>query len=99
MKRPDEGNETKGNHQMTKAEVTEALAQKMQANRIEVRRQIEYIATLPGHTVHDQNVDLLHQVSITWKEGQALREIANELIGLIYADETPTQPPPEMRPS
>lgn len=77
---------------MTKQEVLSALAGKMQANRDEVRRQLEFVASLPGHQVHDKNVDLLHQLSVTWKEGQAIRELAQELVGIIYADDPPPEP-------
>lgn len=88
---------------MTKQEVMAALTQKMQANRDEVQRQLEFVATLPGHTVHQfdektgRDVDLLHQLSVTWKEGQALRELALELVGIVY--DKPAQVPPEARPS
>lgn len=74
---------------MTKAEVIEALGQKMQANRDEVRRQLEFLASLPGHVVTNDGKDLLVQLSLTWKEGQALREVANELVGIVYADPAP----------
>lgn len=74
----------------------EALKQKMLANRAEVRRQLEFIATLPGWQVHHENVDLLNQLSVTWKEGQAIRELAQELVVIVYEDE-PKQVPPEAR--
>lgn len=82
---------------MTKQEVLAKLAAKMQANRDEVRDQLEFLAELPGHVVHFENVDLLHRLSVTWKEGQALREVANELVGLVYQEGQPL--PPEARPS
>lgn len=80
---------------MTKAEVLAALAAKMQANRAEVRRQLEFIATIPGWGIHDGNVDLLHQLSVTWKEGQGIREVAADLVGIVYEDEQ--APDPEKR--
>jgi hypothetical protein len=84
---------------MTKTEVLAKLGEKFEANRAEVRRQVEFIANLPGWEIHHENRDLLHQVSVTWKEGQALREIAAELVGLVFEDDAPAQQRAEARPS
>lgn len=83
---------------MNKSEVLEKLAAKMQANRDEVKRQLEFVASLPGHEVHIDGIDLLHQLSVTWKEGQAIRELAHELVGIVYPD-PPAEKPAEQRPS
>jgi hypothetical protein len=86
---------------MTKTEVLAKLAEKLDANRAEVRRQLEFLCSLPGHHVHSpienttpdglliHRTDLLAQLSTTWKEGRALQEVAAELVGLVYPDAPP----------
>jgi len=79
---------------MTRQEVTEKLQAKLVANRDECRAQLERIASEPAHHIHSigpegQRVNLLTKLSETWKEGQAIRELAQELVGLLYSDEVP----------
>lgn len=90
---------------MTKKEVLDKLAAKLDANRAELRRQLEVIANLPGHEIYATSdvpgapsVDLMKQLSETWKEGNGIRELALEFVPLIYPDE-PAAIPPEARPS
>jgi hypothetical protein len=99
----------KGKPPMTKQEVLQKLAVKLDANQAEVRRQLEFIADLPGHEIHwppanvkttdgsvlEPRVDLLGKLSETWKQGRALNEVMQELVGLVY----PEPPAEQTKPS
>lgn len=80
---------------MTKKEVLDRLAEKLEANRAVVRDLLEQLCEAPGASVtNEQHGDLLQKMSVVWKEGRALQEVAAELVGLVYPDE----PPPETQP-
>lgn len=87
---------------MTKAEVLEALAKKIDTNRDCVRSLIEQLCEAPGAVVtNEQHGDIMQKISIVWKEGRAMAEIANELVQLVFPDPAPEpqQSRPEARPS
>jgi hypothetical protein len=86
---------------MTKTEVLEALARKIEANQDCVRMLIEQLCAEPGAVVtNEQHGDIMQKISVVWKEGRAMTEIANELVGLVYPNDAPApQQPPELRPS
>lgn len=82
---------------MTKAEVLAALAKKIDANQDCVRMLIEQLCAEPGAVVtNEQHGDIMQKISVVWKEGRAMTEIANELVQLVYPSEpTGHQPPPD----
>ena len=102
---------------MTKQEVLAKLSAKLEANQAEVRRQLEFLAEIPGHEVHFpiasvmaqldvpvaagepyppcvKQIDLLVKLSETWKQGRALNEVMQELVGLVYPEPVPEQTRP-----
>ena len=75
---------------MNRQEVTEKLQAKLVANRDTCKLLLEQIADAPGALIKaDDGRNLLTALSETWKEGQAIRELAQELVGLLYSDEVP----------
>lgn len=85
---------------MTKQEVLAKLVAKLEANQGEVRRQLEVLCSIPGHEIHateepeGSHVNLLVKLSETWKQGRALNEVMQELVGLVYPEPVPEQTRP-----
>jgi hypothetical protein len=72
---------------MTKDEVTGLLMAKFAANQAECRRLLEYIAGLEGHEIVENGTDLFKTLSERWKQGAAIREMAQELVPILYQAE------------
>lgn len=82
---------------MTRQEVLSKLLAKFESNRELLKEKLEHVASLPGAEIRENGVDLFAELSVIWKEGNAIRELAQEFVPTLYPEDKPAAP--EARPS